>query len=104
MRLTMQFKKYRWPVTPSEITVSYDRNLQEKVLPLKGSLLQDMGRKKRIVTGKGCFFGVSLDAIYDEEGTPIEAAPHATMRVLLKTETPIGPGALLRKVRKEQAE
>ncbi len=57
MSLTMQFKKYRWPVNPSEITVSYDRNLQEKVLPLKGSLLQDMGRKKRIVTGKGCFLG-----------------------------------------------
>ena len=49
-------------------------------------------------------YTVSLDAIYDEEGIPIEAAPHATMRVLLKTDTPIGPGALLRKVRKEQAE
>ena len=46
MSLTMQFKKYRWPVNPSEITVSYDRNLQEKVLPLKGSLLQDMGPEK----------------------------------------------------------
>ena len=57
MSLTMQFKKYRWPMNPSEITVSYDRNLREKVVPLKGSLLQDMGRKKRIVTGKGCFLG-----------------------------------------------
>lgn len=41
-------------------------------------------------------YTVALDRIFDEEGNPIEAAPHATMRVLLDTDTPIAPGALLR--------
>lgn len=40
-----------------------------------------------------------LEQIFDEKGEPIEAAPHAAMRVLLKTETPLAQGALLRKVR-----
>lgn len=37
-------------------------------------------------------YTVPLDRIFDEEGNPIEAAPHATMRVLLDTDTPIAPG------------
>jgi putative protease len=44
-------------------------------------------------------YTVPLDRIFDEEGNPIEAAPHATMRVLLDTDTPIAPGALLREKR-----
>ena len=44
-------------------------------------------------------YTVPLDRIFDGEGNPIEAAPHATMRVLLDTDTPIAPGALLREKR-----
>lgn len=44
---------------------------------------------------------LTLDELYDAEMTPIDAAPHATMRVLVKTEHPVKPGALLRRMRGE---
>ena len=44
---------------------------------------------------------LTLDELYDAEMTPIDAAPHATMRVLAKTGRPVKPGALLRRVRGE---
>ena len=42
-------------------------------------------------------YTVRLDAIFDETGEPIQAAPHATMRVLWETQAPIQPGAILRR-------
>lgn len=42
---------------------------------------------------------LQLDDIQNEDGVAIEAAPHATMTVLVKTDRPIAPGALLRKAR-----
>lgn len=44
-------------------------------------------------------FLLSLDEIYDAERNPIDAAPHAMMTVLVKTEHPVAPGAILRKKR-----
>ena len=44
-------------------------------------------------------FLLPLDEIYDEEWNPIEAAPHATMTVFLKTDRPLAKGAILRKKR-----
>lgn len=44
-------------------------------------------------------FLLPLREIYDAEWNPIEAAPHATMTVLLKTERPLKKGAILRKKR-----
>ncbi|WP_306568512.1 U32 family peptidase [Faecalispora jeddahensis] len=44
---------------------------------------------------------LTLDELYDAEMTPIDAAPHATMRVLAKTKHPVKPGALLRRMRGE---
>ncbi|WP_283608619.1 peptidase U32 family protein [Faecalispora anaeroviscerum] len=44
---------------------------------------------------------LTLNELYDAEMSPIEAAPHATMRVLVKTEHPINRGALLRRMRGE---
>lgn len=46
-------------------------------------------------------FLLRLDELFDAEGEPIEAAPHATMTVLLKTERPLKKGAILRKKRTE---
>lgn len=43
---------------------------------------------------------LQLDDIQDADGLAIEAAPHATMTVLAKTDRPVAPGALLRKARK----
>lgn len=42
---------------------------------------------------------LQLDELYDAEMTPIDVAPHATMRVFARAERPIQPGALLRRAR-----
>lgn len=57
MSLQMEFKGFRWSVNPSEIALSCGRNLEERALPFSGSHLQELGRKKRQVSGKGCFLG-----------------------------------------------
>ena len=44
---------------------------------------------------------VHMDCIENGDGEPIEVANHPVMRVLLYTDTPIAPGALLRIQKKE---
>lgn len=44
---------------------------------------------------------ITLGDLFDAKMQPIEAAPHAMMKVLTKTEHPIKPGALLRRKRSE---
>ena len=53
----MKFKNYVWPHNPSKINVSVKRDLKEVMIPFKGSVIQDYGREKRIVSGSGQFFG-----------------------------------------------
>lgn len=48
-------------------------------------------------------FDLPLDELFDQDGQPIEAAPHATMTVLLKTERPLKRGAILRHRRTEDS-
>lgn len=42
-------------------------------------------------------YEVSLDAIFNEDGEPLESAPHPAMRVRLRSDAPVSPGAILRK-------
>ena len=53
----MKYKNYVWPHNPSTINISVQRDLKEINLPFKGSIIQDFGREKRVVTGHGQFFG-----------------------------------------------
>ena len=53
----MKFKNYVWPHNPSTINISVKRDLKEVFIPFKGSIIQDYGREKRIVSGSGQFFG-----------------------------------------------
>ena len=48
-------------------------------------------------------FDLPLDELFDQDGQPIESAPHATMTVLLKTERPLKRGAILRHRRTEDS-
>ena len=48
-------------------------------------------------------FDLPLDELFDQDGQPIESAPHATMPVLLKTERPLKRGAILRHRRTEDS-
>ena len=47
-------------------------------------------------------YQVRMDHIQNGDGEEIEAANHAVMRVLLYTDTPIAPGALLRVKKNEE--
>lgn len=53
----MKFKSYIWPHNPSTIDISVKRDLKEIMIPFRGSIVQDYGREKRIVSGTGQFFG-----------------------------------------------
>ena len=82
MSLQMAYKGFRWNVNPSEITITCSRNLKEQPLPLKGSLLQEMGRKKRQISGKGCFLGRDsllqfreLQRLFEEGGAGLLVMP-----------------------------
>ena len=47
-------------------------------------------------------FEVRLDEIYDQDGQPLESAPHPMMPVLFKTDRPLAKGAILRKKRESE--
>lgn len=72
----MSYKNYVWPFNPEKIQVEYTRNLCEISLPFSGSVLQDLGFGKRVVTGRGEFIGskcmeefIRLQAAFAEEGS-----------------------------------
>ena len=54
---TIKYKKYIFKNNPRELNVSSVKDLKEISLPFSGSIFQDFGREKRIVTGIGEFFG-----------------------------------------------
>lgn len=47
-------------------------------------------------------FELPLAELFDQDGQPIDAAPHATMTVLLKTDRPLKRGAILRHRRPQE--
>ena len=72
----MSYKGYVWPFNPEKIQMEYARNIKKIPLPFCGSVLQDMGWNKRIVTGKGEFIGITcmeefnrLAGVFSEEGS-----------------------------------
>ncbi len=62
----MKFKNYIWPYNPSNIEISVQRALKEVIIPFKGSIFQDYGREKRVVSGSGQFFGEDCIDQFDE--------------------------------------
>ncbi len=61
----MSYKSYVWPFNPETVQMEYVRNLREIKLPLSGSILQDLGCNKRVVTGKGEFVGTGCMAEFN---------------------------------------
>ncbi len=53
----MEFRGFRWPQNPTSLTIAHERRIQEHTLPFWGSLLQDLGKQKRTVTGEGVLKG-----------------------------------------------
>lgn len=81
----MSYKNYTWPHNPAEISVEETKNLKEFNIPFFNNVLQNYGRKKRIVKGKGEFFGEDcieqfqkLRELYAQEGIGYLKLPNMT--------------------------
>ncbi len=61
----MKYKNFVWPHNPSTIDITVARDLKEAKIPFKGSVIQDFGREKRIVSGRGQFFGEDCMAQFE---------------------------------------
>lgn len=61
----MKYKNFVWPHNPSTIDISVTRDLKEAKIPFKGSSIQDFGQEKRIVSGRGQFFGYDCMAQFE---------------------------------------
>lgn len=55
--MTMGFKGFTWQVNPTTLRLELGRNLRETALPYVGSRLEDLGKRKRRVSGEGYFIG-----------------------------------------------
>ena len=55
MNLPMQFQGYCWPNNPYEVTVQYARTVQEQQQPGGRSVVQNLGRRCRVIAGRGSF-------------------------------------------------
>mgnify|MGYP001024782417 FL=1 len=62
----MKFKDYIWPHNPSTLEIAVKRDIKEVMIPFRGSMMQDYGREKRVVSGRGQFFG---EGCADQYGT-----------------------------------
>lgn len=72
MNLPMQFQGYCWPNNPYEITVQYTRAVQEQQQPGCRSVVQNMGRRCRVIAGKGIFLGAGCREQFDRLAALLE--------------------------------
>ena len=77
----MSFKNYIWPFNPKKIQVEYSRNIRNLKLPLFGSILQDLGCDKRVVTGTGEFIGGGCAAEFNRLASVFTEGGSGTLRL-----------------------
>lgn len=77
----MSYKSYVWPFNPEKVQVEYARNLYQMQLPLFGSILQDLGCDKRVVTGSGEFVGNSCMVEFNQLAAVFAAGGSGTLRL-----------------------
>lgn len=53
----MRFKNFSWPKNPAKLHISSQRQVKEVFLPFLRSSFQDLGSKRRVVSGEGVFLG-----------------------------------------------
>ena len=69
----MRFKNYVWPHNPRVYAMDYQRDVAQSKIPGGGYVLQDLGRRCRVMAGEGEFvgegayaeFGKLANAFYD---------------------------------------
>ncbi len=78
----MRFGSFVWKRNPETLRVEYERNVKRLTLPQAGEALQDLGCRRRVVTGKGCFLGKAaaeefgrLAAVFRIDGSGVLCVP-----------------------------
>lgn len=77
----MSFKSYVWPFNPEKVQVEYARNIKNMKLPLYGSVLQDLGCDKRVITGSGEFIGGGCMAEFNRLAAVFNSSGSGTLRL-----------------------
>lgn len=72
MNPPMQFQGYCWPNNPYEVTVQYARSVQEQQQPGSRSAVQNLGRRCRVIAGRGLFLGADCQAQLDRLASLLE--------------------------------
>lgn len=72
MNLPMQFQGYCWPNNPYEVTVQYARTVQEQQQPGGRSVVQNLGRRCRVIAGRGIFLGADCREQFDRLAALLE--------------------------------
>lgn len=63
---TMRFKGYAWQHNPLSVEITHRRVQTEHVMPFFGTEVDDMGRRCRVIKGKGELVGVDCIEQYKE--------------------------------------
>jgi putative protease len=59
------------------------------------------GETLEVLEPCGVPFPLTVEALFDEEGNPVESAPHATQKLYIPSARPVAPGAILRRKKEE---
>lgn len=65
----MRFGSFVWKRNPETLRVEDERTVKRLTLPQKGETLQDLGRRRRAVSGKGTFLGRDATAEFERLAT-----------------------------------
>ena len=57
--MNMSFGSILWQINPSELKISCERSISKRLVPGFGESIQELGKGKRTVTGKGYLVGES---------------------------------------------
>ena len=78
----MRFKNYEWRYNPEEISFECEKNIQELNSPKNTAYIQSLGRKNRLIKGKGQLCGedcheqfANLWEVFEEGGVGVLALP-----------------------------
>lgn len=79
----MRFKDYEWRYNPEEISFKCEKNMKELCSPKSTAYIQDLGRKNKIISGKGQLCGEDcleqfekLWEVFEQGGVGVLALPY----------------------------
>lgn len=85
---SMRFKDYVWPHNPRVYEIGFRRNVAVHQVPFGAYVLQNMGRRNRVLRGEGAFAGAGAYAEFKKLATVFyDATPGVLVHPLWDTAT-----------------